>query len=201
MLVELPLEATVIDFSGFCSSFLPTDSHAELELKTEVGSGNSSTVLKGIYQGKVVAIKKLKKSPTASAKEQQKKLKEFKAEVELLRFVNIFIEVTKSSSCAHANLVNCLGYCENPYFIVMEYLFDNLHDYLQKHKRDLKELIHFAYDIAKGQLQGCVGCDTTRDELPPQQAHTAPRFEEFQHFSTSVLFQRLTGQSWISITM
>jgi len=44
-----------------------------------------------------------------------------------------------------------LGYCENPYFIVMEYLLDNLHDYLQKQKKkDLKELIHFAYDIAKG---------------------------------------------------
>lgn len=32
----------------------------------------------------------------------------------------------------------------------MEYLADNLHEYVQRHKRDFKELVHFAYDIAKG---------------------------------------------------
>merc|ERR1711874_30328 len=101
------MEATLIDYS-------------DLELKTEVGSGNFSTVLRGLYHGQVVAIKKLKRlSAFVSSKEHQKLLKEFKAEVELL------------SSLKHPNLVNCLGYCENPYCIVMEYLFDNLHNYLK----------------------------------------------------------------------
>lgn len=95
--VDLPLQATIIDFS-------------ELELKTEVGSGNFSTVLKGVYKGQVVAIKKIKTyqhawNKSKNSKEQLKILKEFKSEVDLL------------SSIAHSNLVNLLGYCENPYFI------------------------------------------------------------------------------------
>ena len=47
-------------------------------------------------------------------------------------------------------MVNCLGYCENPYCIVMEYLFDNLHNYLKRHRRELTELISMAFDIANG---------------------------------------------------
>jgi serine/threonine protein kinase len=143
--VELPMEATRIDYS-------------ELELTTEVGMGNSSIVIRGIWKEQVVAIKRLKKLSSMSSKDQQKLLKvcfplfvaflffllnktnakDFKAEVELL------------SSLKHPNLVNCLGYCENPYFIVMEYLTDNLHDYFQKHKRNPQEILHFAFDIAKG---------------------------------------------------
>ena len=32
----------------------------------------------------------------------------------------------------------------------MEYLFDNLHNYLKRHKRDQSELISMAFDIANG---------------------------------------------------
>jgi hypothetical protein len=72
------MEATLIDY-------------AELEMKTEVGSGNFSTVLRGLYQGQVVAIKRLKRSTLfLSTKEQQRILKEFKAEVELLRY-NVYL--------------------------------------------------------------------------------------------------------------
>ncbi len=49
-------------------------------------------------------------------------------------------------------MVSFYGYCTEPNAIVMEYLPQNLHDYLIENRGNLdkQQLVEFAYDIAKG---------------------------------------------------
>lgn len=141
--VHLPLEmgdARVID-------------HSELEISSLVGMGNFSQVRRGIWNNHLIAIKLIKgrtseATPTAGAiavhhqknKDKHRTIKDFKSEVELL------------SQLKHPNLVTFLGYCLEPNAIVMEYLPQNLHDYLIENRGRLEsqQMIDFAYDIARG---------------------------------------------------
>lgn len=152
--VHLPLEmgdARVID-------------HSELEISSLVGMGNFSQVRRGIWNNHLIAIKLIKgrtsDATTAAVnhgnanngaraivhnhhqknKDKQRTIKDFKSEVELL------------SQLKHPNLVTFLGYCLEPNAIVMEYLPQNLHDYLieNRSKLESQQMIDFAYDIARG---------------------------------------------------
>lgn len=132
--VQLPLEnnARVID-------------HSELEISSLVGMGNFSQVRRGIWNNNLIAIKLIKsrtepQSQSSKNKDKQKSIKDFKSEVELL------------SQLKHPNLVNFLGYCLEPNAIVMEYLPQNLHDYLieNRGKLESQQMVDFAYDIARG---------------------------------------------------
>jgi N-acetylneuraminic acid mutarotase len=132
--VQLPLEnnARVID-------------HSELEISSLVGMGNFSQVRRGIWNNNLIAIKLIKATsktepPAQKSKDKSKSIKDFKSEVELL------------SQLKHPNLVTFLGYCLEPNAIVMEYLPQNLHDYLieNRSKLESQQLLDFAYDIARG---------------------------------------------------
>lgn len=148
--VHLPLEmdARVIE-------------HSELEISSLVGMGNFSQVRRGIWNNHLIAIKLIKnrgehassnilgnnaannnqaRSIIKNNKDKQRTIKDFKSEVELL------------SQLKHPNLVTFLGYCLEPNAIVMEYLPQNLHDYLieNRGKLESQQMIDFAYDIARG---------------------------------------------------
>jgi len=134
--VHLPLEnnARVID-------------HSELEISSLVGMGNFSQVRRGLWNNNLIAIKLIKgfsktdpRDPSQKPKDKQRSMKDFKSEVELL------------SQLKHPNLVTFLGYCLDPNAIVMEYLPQNLHDYLieNRGKMDSQQMLDFAYDIARG---------------------------------------------------
>lgn len=119
--VKLPLEkARVID-------------HSEIEISSVVGAGNFSQVRKGFWNNQLVAFKMIKSNP--KEKNRQKAVQDFKSEVELL------------SQLKHPNLVNFLGYCLDPNAIIMEYLPQNLHDFLieNKSKVEKQQLVDFAY--------------------------------------------------------
>eukprot|EP01122_Echinamoeba_exundans_P011551 TRINITY_DN4626_c0_g1_i1.p1 TRINITY_DN4626_c0_g1~~TRINITY_DN4626_c0_g1_i1.p1 ORF type:complete len:859 (+),score=123.51 TRINITY_DN4626_c0_g1_i1:107-2683(+) len=122
--VKLPLEkARVID-------------HSEIEISSVVGAGNFSQVRKGFWNNQLVAFKMIKSNP--KEKNRQKAVQDFKSEVELL------------SQLKHPNLVNFLGYCLDPNAIIMEYLPQNLHDFLIENRSRIEkqQLVDFAYDIA-----------------------------------------------------
>lgn len=119
--VKLPLEkARVID-------------HSEIEISSVVGAGNFSQVRKGFWNNQLVAFKMIKSNP--KEKNRQKAVQDFKSEVELL------------SQLKHANLVNFLGYCLDPNAIIMEYLPQNLHDFLieNRSKLEKQQLVDFAF--------------------------------------------------------
>jgi hypothetical protein len=125
--------------------------HSELEISSLVGMGNFSQVRRGIWNNNLIAIKLIKgfsrtehrdanSGQRPPRQDKQKFMKDFKSEVELL------------SQLKHPNLVTFLGYCLEPNAIVMEYLPQNLHDYLieNRGKCESQQMIDFAYDIARG---------------------------------------------------
>jgi hypothetical protein len=123
--------------------------HSELEISSLVGMGNFSQVRRGIWNNNLIAIKLIKgfskteprdSSQGKPRQDKQKFMKDFKSEVELL------------SQLKHPNLVTFLGYCLEPNAIVMEYLPQNLHDYLieNRGKFESQQMLDFAYDIARG---------------------------------------------------
>jgi len=113
--------------------------HSEIEYSSIIGTGHFSLVRRGLWDGGVIAVKLLKSS-VKEARTKHRIANDFKFEVELL------------SLLTHPNLVNCLGYCLNPSAIVMEFLPQNLHDFLVENRGSLdnQQAVEFAYDIASG---------------------------------------------------
>ncbi|EGG14697.1 Kelch repeat-containing protein [Cavenderia fasciculata] len=120
------------------SSSVTMINYPDIKIEKEIGKGHFSKVLRGVWKGKDVAVKKLN---LLKDKPKEEMMNEFKAEVELL------------GSLQHPNLVNCYGYCVNPMCIVMEFLptgnlFDLIHS--RENKMDSTLLLQFAFDIARG---------------------------------------------------
>ena len=104
-----------------------------------VGNGNGPSGVGGVAGGGPNASRALAIHHQKN-KDKHRTIKDFKSEVELL------------SQLKHPNLVTFLGYCLEPNAIVMEYLPQNLHDYLIENRGRLEsqQMIDFAYDIARG---------------------------------------------------
>ncbi|KAF2073936.1 hypothetical protein CYY_004760 [Polysphondylium violaceum] len=120
------------------SSNVTMINYPDVKVEKEIGKGHFSKVLRGMWKGKEVAIKKLN---IGKDKDKEEMMNEFKAEVELL------------GSLQHPNLVTCYGYTINPMCILMEYLptgnlFDLIHS--REQKLDSALILQFAFDIARG---------------------------------------------------
>jgi len=95
-------------------------------------------IYRAIWQNQVVAVKSLTGSTQEDAK--QKAFDEFRREVWVM------------SGMRHPNLVNLLGFCVNPFAIVMEFVeFGNLYNFLRKQDELSWSLrLKIALDIARG---------------------------------------------------
>jgi len=123
------------------------------ELKEEelLGEGGAAFVSKGEWEGKQVAIKKLKVPETASTLGFEDEEEE--------TFSNVFKEfrreISVMSGLEHPNLVNLIGVCLDPLCIVTEFMaYGDLYNFLQDTSRDLDLALRLkiAIDIASGML-------------------------------------------------
>lgn len=128
--------------------------YEQIDLENEIGMGAFATVYKGVLNGEEVAVKVLKKIDQG-----QVNFKEFRREVQLMRFENLshlfqktFLTL-KKSGLEHPNLVQLKGVCKEPFCMVLEFmnggnLFDFIHD--QENLLPVSLQLSFALDIAKG---------------------------------------------------
>src|SRR6476646_8091023 len=109
--------------------------YEQLQLLEEVGKGAFGVIFRAIWQNQVVAVKSLTGSTQEDAK--QKAFDEFRREVWVM------------SGMRHSNLVNLLGFCVNPFAIVMEFVeYGNLYNFLRKQPIDWPLRLKIALDIA-----------------------------------------------------
>ncbi|EGC39321.1 hypothetical protein DICPUDRAFT_16456, partial [Dictyostelium purpureum] len=79
--------------------------HQDLEYTLKLGSGSSGKVFKGLYKGKVVAVKVLKAITT------QSQLEEFKKEFQIMGSIRSSFMVTFYGACIEPKLCMVMEYC------------------------------------------------------------------------------------------
>jgi serine/threonine protein kinase len=113
--------------------------YEELVLSEEVGKGAFGVIHRATWYTLDVAVKSLVSMQQED--QRQKAFEEFRREVWVM------------SGMKHPNLVNLLGFCVDPFAIVMEFIpYGNLHHYLRDKTKplDWSLRLKIALDIAKG---------------------------------------------------
>jgi serine/threonine protein kinase/GTPase SAR1 family protein len=95
--------------------------HEDLSMQEEIGKGAFGLIKRALYRNQEVAVKVMLGAAQEGAK--QKAFNEFRREVHVM------------SGMRHPNLVNMIGFCVNPFALVMELLpAGNLYKFLQQHR-------------------------------------------------------------------
>lgn len=119
--------------------------YSELNVEKEIGQGGFATVFKGVYQDKVVAIKRIKFGDSAQVSLDDT--------TELQAFSEFRREVWIMSGLVHSNIVQMAGFTMDPFCIITEYIpCGNLYDLIHDKSLELSWNYRWrcALDIAKG---------------------------------------------------
>lgn len=110
----------------------------EIELQEEIGKGAFGVIHKGFYCGQEIAVKTMKNRDEVN----EKSFQDFRKEAYMM------------SGMKHPNIVNMIGFCLEPFSIVMEYLpCGNLYKHLKVTKNQPSNwefILKVALDVARG---------------------------------------------------